>query len=65
METIPAKLTKRIILEADGLIKEGWYANRSEMIRDALRDLIRKMKAQRLETAIKEDVMWGLHGKKD
>jgi len=63
MLTVPTKLTERIVAECDELIKEGWYANKSEMIRDALRDLIRKMKAQRLETAIKEDVMWGLHGK--
>ena len=63
MLTVPAKLTERIVMESEELIKEGWYANKSEMIRDALRDLIRKMKAQRLEAAIKEDVMWGLHGK--
>jgi len=63
METIPAKITKRLILESDELIKEGWYANRSEMIRDALRDLIKKMKAERLESAVKEDILWGLHAK--
>ena len=63
METVPAKLTEKLIQEADEIIKEGWYANKSELIRDAVRDLIRKVKAQRLETAIKEDVAWGLHGK--
>lgn len=63
MDTVPAKLTKRLILEADAIIEEGWYANKSELIRDAVRDLIRKTKAQRIETAIKEDVEWGLRGK--
>lgn len=63
METVPAKLTEKLIQEADEIIKEGWYANKSELIRDAVRDLIRKVKAQRLETAIKEDVTWGLHGR--
>ena len=63
METVPAKLTERLIKEADEIIKEGWYANKSELIRDAVRDLIRKVKSQRLEAAIKEDVLWGLHGK--
>ena len=63
MLTVPAKLTEKIVMEAQELIKEGWYANKSRLIRAALRDLIRKNKAQRLETAIKEDVMWGLHGK--
>ncbi len=63
METVPAKLTERLIREADELVKEGWYANKSELIRDAVRDLIQKIKAQRLEAAIKDDVEWGLYGK--
>ncbi|PIN72053.1 CopG family transcriptional regulator [Candidatus Woesearchaeota archaeon CG08_land_8_20_14_0_20_47_9] len=52
-----------MVCEAEALIEEGWYANKSELIRDAVRELIRKLKAERLESAIKEDVLWGLHGK--
>ncbi len=63
MEMVPAKLTKRLILEAEGLIQEGWYANKSELIRDAVRNLINKLKIQRLEKAVKEDIEWGLYGK--
>ena len=63
METVPTKLTEKLIKEIDEIIKEGWYANKSELIRDAVRELIRKLKAERLESAIKEDVLWGLHGK--
>lgn len=63
MRTVPAKLTERLVLEAEELIKEGWYANKSELIRDAVRNLIEKTKMQKLEKAIKEDVEWGLHGK--
>ena len=64
METVPAKLTKKLVLEAEELIEEGWYANKSELIRDAVRELIRKRKVERIEEAIKEDVIWGLYGKK-
>lgn len=63
METVPAKLTKRIINEMELLIKQGWYANRSELIRDAIRELIKKQKIAQLESAIKEDIRWGLYGK--
>ncbi len=63
METIPAKITKRLAEEMDGIIEEGWYANRSEFIRDAIRDKLRASKVALLEAAIKEDVAWGLHGK--
>lgn len=61
-ETVPAKLTHKLLEEMDELVKEGWYANRSELLRDAVRELIRKLKLQRLEAAIKEDIQWGLHG---
>ena len=61
METVPIKLTKRLVLEADQIIKEGWYANKSELIRDAIRDLIKKIKSQRLESAIRGDIEWGLY----
>ena len=63
MLTVPTKLTERLVLEAEELIKEGWYANKSELIRDAVRDLINKVKLQKLEKAIKEDIKWGLYGK--
>jgi len=63
MEAIPTKLTPKLVSEIDGIVKEGWYANRSELIRDAVRGMIKKIKAERIEAAIKEDVQWGLHGK--
>ncbi len=63
METVPAKLTKRIVAEMEELIKQGWYANKSELIRNAIRELIKKQKVTQLESAIKEDIQWGLYGK--
>ncbi len=63
METVPAKLTKRIIIEMESLIEEGWYANKSELIRDAIRELIKNLKIAQLESAIKEDINWGLYGR--
>jgi len=63
METVPAKLTRRIVMEMEEIIKQGWYANKSELIRSAVRDLVKKQKITQLESAIKEDVRWGLYGK--
>ncbi len=62
METVPSRLTKRLLLELDILIKQGWYSNRSEAVRDAVRNLIEKKRVERLEAAVREDVRWGLHG---
>ena len=63
MEAVPAKLTPQLIEEIDIIVEQGWYANRSELIRDAIREMVQKMKGERLEAAIKEDVHWGLYGK--
>ncbi len=63
MDTVPAKLTPRLVAEVDEMVREGWYANRSELIRDAVREAVRRARAQRLEAAIKRDVEWGLRGK--
>ena len=43
-------------------IKEGWYANRSEAIRDAVRSMVERKQLARLEAAVEEDIQWGLHG---
>jgi putative addiction module CopG family antidote len=63
LETIPTKLTSKLVAEIDALIKEGWYANRSEAIRDAVRNLVERKKLVRLEAAVKKDIEWGLYGK--
>ncbi|MDI6917062.1 MAG: ribbon-helix-helix domain-containing protein [Thermoplasmatales archaeon] len=62
MESVTAKFTKKIVLEMDNLITEGWYANRSEMIRDAVRRFLERRDRIRLEKAVDEDIRWGLHG---
>ena len=62
MKTIPAKITPRLELEMNEIIKEGWYANKSEFIRQAIREMITKIKRDKLEKAIKEDVEWGMKG---
>lgn len=59
METVTAKLTPRLTQELDGLIEAGWYANRSEAIRDAVRILLERKRLQRLEAAVREDIAWG------
>ena len=63
MKTIPAKITPRLEMEMEEIIKEGWYASKSDFVRTAIRELIRKIRAERLEASIKEDVEWGLRGK--
>lgn len=60
MEVIPAKVTAKLASDIDDLVEAGWFASRSEAIRDAIRELVQKMKVEQLEKAIREDIEWGL-----
>lgn len=60
MDTVTAKLTPRLTQELDALIEAGWYANRSEALRDAVRDLVERKRLYRLERAVEQDIEWGL-----
>lgn len=64
METITteAKLTPKLLEELENIIKEGWYTDRSEAIRDAVRKLIMERRLSKDERNIVRDVEWGLHG---
>lgn len=64
METITteAKLTPKLLEELENIIKEGWYTDRSEAIRDAVRKLIAGRRLSKEERNIVKDVLWGLSG---
>ena len=64
METVTteAKLTPKLLEELENIIKEGWYTDRSEAIRDAVRKLIMERRLSKDERNIIKDVEWGLHG---
>ena len=64
METITteAKLTPKLLEELENIVKEGWYTDRSEAIRDAVRKLIMEKRLSKEERNIIKDVEWGLHG---
>lgn len=59
METVTAKLTTRLTQELDALIADGWFANRSEAVRAAVRDMLDQRRLQRLERAVEDDIAWG------
>lgn len=59
METVTTKLTARLAKELDHLVAAGWFANRSEALRAAVRDLVDQRRLQRLEQAVDEDIAWG------
>lgn len=59
-KAVPTKFPEKLLNELNEAVEEGYYANRSELVRDAVRERLRELKAERLEEAVKEDVEWGL-----
>jgi metal-responsive CopG/Arc/MetJ family transcriptional regulator len=64
METVTteAKLTPKLLEELENIVKESWYTDRSEAIRDAVRKLIVERRLSKEERNIVKDVLWGLSG---
>ncbi len=62
MKTLPAKVTQRLINELDEIVEEGWYSSRSEAVRDAIRQLVRRYHIEKIERDMEEDIEWGLYG---
>ena len=62
IETTEVQLTPKLLEELENIIKEGWYTDRSEAIRDAVRKLIMERRLSKEERNIVKDVEWGLHG---
>lgn len=60
-KSVPTKFPEKMVEELNEAVDDGYYANRSELVRDAVRERLRKLKAERMEDAIKEDVEWGLN----
>lgn len=54
METIQIRLTKRLVEELDKMIKEGFYPNKSEAVRDAVRRLILEQELGELGEELEE-----------
>ena len=61
MDTVTAKLPHKLLLEIDKLIDDGWYANRSEAIRDGIREIIDKRKHLAMKKAVEEDIEWAIN----
>ena len=64
METVitEAELTPKLLAELESIIEEGWYTDRSEAIRDVVRNLTIGRRFLKEEQNIVKDVLWGLSG---
>ena len=62
MQTLHAVLPDHLYREATMLVKEGWFRDEQELIREALQRYLDAHRPELMEQFIREDVEWGLHG---
>jgi Arc/MetJ-type ribon-helix-helix transcriptional regulator len=60
MKTIEVQLPGRLTAELDGLVKEGWFADESEIVRAALWEFVRRNRFALTEQFQRADIEWAL-----
>lgn len=60
MKTIEVDLPERLTEELDVLVKDGWFADESEIVRTALWEFVRRNRFALTEHFQREDIAWAL-----
>lgn len=60
--TLATEVPSRLLDELQALVAAGWFVSVDEAVRDALRRFLDSHREPLLETAVREDTAWGLHG---
>jgi Arc/MetJ-type ribon-helix-helix transcriptional regulator len=62
MKTIETEVPEQLYKKAMLLVKEGWFRNEKEIFSEAIRRFLETHQPELMESFIREDVEWGLHG---
>jgi Arc/MetJ-type ribon-helix-helix transcriptional regulator len=60
--TVRAQVPANLLSEAESLVKDGWFGNVNDVIVDALRRFLEVRRPELMESQVRKDVEWGLHG---
>jgi Arc/MetJ-type ribon-helix-helix transcriptional regulator len=64
MKKIRIDIPDKVYQEIEILVKEGWFRDREDIIQQALRRFLDSHRPELLEKFIREDIEWGLRGRK-
>ena len=64
MKTIQVDIPEKLVNEIEEYVKEGWFNNEGELMREALREFIRHHRPMLMEKYMEEDIEWALKGKR-
>jgi Arc/MetJ-type ribon-helix-helix transcriptional regulator len=60
MKTIEVDLPERLTAELDVLLKDGWFADESEIMRTSLWEFVRRNRFALTEQFQRADIVWAL-----
>ncbi len=63
MKTIEAKIPDRLDRAMDALVERGWFADRNQIVQEAIRRFLEAHRPELMERFVREDVEWGLRGR--
>jgi Arc/MetJ-type ribon-helix-helix transcriptional regulator len=64
VKSIQAELPDKLYEEIQALVKEGWFPNEGELLREAVRRYLETHRPELMEKFIRSDVEWGLRGER-
>ena len=64
MKTIQVDIPEKLVNEIEKYVKEGWFNNEGELMREALREFIRHHRPMLMEKYMQEDIEWALKVKR-
>lgn len=65
MKTIEVQLPERLTAELDRLVKDGWFADESEIVRTALWEFVRRNRLALTEHYQRADIAWALQQRRE
>lgn len=60
MKTLNLEVPERLAEAVEGLVKDGWFTNESELVRQALTEFVHRHRFQLQEQFQQEDIRWAL-----
>jgi Arc/MetJ-type ribon-helix-helix transcriptional regulator len=64
MKTVEARISEQLDQQIDTLVEQGWFRNRRELFQAAIRRFLEAHRPELMERFTREDVAWGLHGRR-
>jgi len=60
---VQAQLPENLVKQAESFVNEGWAANLSDLMTEALRRYLETHQSEFIEQFIRDDISWGLNGR--